>query len=244
MRIMCVVVVAAVDLLQLSWSWRPGVVVDLLASRRVDANLRILHVTGLPEGRFLTSPSLSLAPASCPRVPKASNRIGLGFLQGQRLKILASRSIDASFISQDIDGHIPSRLLPDLLQLSWSWRPGVVVDLLASRRVDANLRILHVIGLPEGRFLTSPSLSLAPASCPRVPKASNRIGLGFLQGQRLKILASRSIDASFISQDISQDIDGHIPSRLLPVVVFGWSPQLLDPFTWSGSWTFRPWLRD
>ena len=28
------------------------------------------------------------------------------------------------------------------------------------------------------------------------------------------------------------------------VVVFSWSPQLLDLFTWSGSWTFRPWLRD
>ncbi|MQM18873.1 hypothetical protein Taro_051871 [Colocasia esculenta] len=27
------------------------------------------------------------------------------------------------------------------------------------------------------------------------------------------------------------------------VVVFSWSPQLLDLFTWSGSWTFRPWLR-
>ncbi|MQL84542.1 hypothetical protein Taro_017053 [Colocasia esculenta] len=40
----------------------------------------------------------------------------------------------------------------DLLQFSWSWRPGVVVDLLASRLavvlggrgVDANLRILQV----------------------------------------------------------------------------------------------------
>ncbi|MQM13989.1 hypothetical protein Taro_046918 [Colocasia esculenta] len=28
------------------------------------------------------------------------------------------------------------------------------------------------------------------------------------------------------------------------VVVFSWSPQLLDLFTWSGSWIFRPWLRD
>ncbi|MQL68406.1 hypothetical protein Taro_000697, partial [Colocasia esculenta] len=27
------------------------------------------------------------------------------------------------------------------------------------------------------------------------------------------------------------------------VVVFSWSPQLLDLFTWSGSWTFRSWLR-
>ncbi|MQM22279.1 hypothetical protein Taro_055328 [Colocasia esculenta] len=30
----------------------------------------------------------------------------------------------------------------------------------------------------------------------------------------------------------------------LQVVVFSWSPQLLDLFTWSGSWTIRPWLRD
>ncbi|MQL72651.1 hypothetical protein Taro_004990 [Colocasia esculenta] len=29
----------------------------------------------------------------------------------------------------------------------------------------------------------------------------------------------------------------------LQVVVFSWSPQLLDLFTWSGSWTFRPWLQ-
>ncbi|MQL72518.1 hypothetical protein Taro_004852 [Colocasia esculenta] len=26
------------------------------------------------------------------------------------------------------------------------------------------------------------------------------------------------------------------------VVVFSWSPQLLDLFSWSGSWTFRSWL--
>ncbi|MQL83578.1 hypothetical protein Taro_016062 [Colocasia esculenta] len=28
------------------------------------------------------------------------------------------------------------------------------------------------------------------------------------------------------------------------VMVFSWSPQLLDLFTWSGSWTFHSWLRD
>ncbi|MQL83565.1 hypothetical protein Taro_016072 [Colocasia esculenta] len=28
------------------------------------------------------------------------------------------------------------------------------------------------------------------------------------------------------------------------VVVFSWSPQLLDLFMWSGNWTFRSWLRD
>ncbi|MQL96130.1 hypothetical protein Taro_028807 [Colocasia esculenta] len=62
----------------------------------------------------------------------------------------------------------------DLLQFSWSWRPGVVVDLLASRGVDANLRILQVIGSPKSRFYTWFSFSLAPASRPCIPKAYNR----------------------------------------------------------------------
>ncbi|MQL97452.1 hypothetical protein Taro_030146 [Colocasia esculenta] len=45
---------------------------------------------------------------------------------------------------------------------------------LGGRGVDANLRILQVIGSPEGRFPTLFSFSLAPASRPCIPKASNR----------------------------------------------------------------------
>ncbi|MQL93559.1 hypothetical protein Taro_026209 [Colocasia esculenta] len=125
-----------------------------LNGRGVDANLCNLQVIGSPEGRFSTWFFLSLALASCPRIPKASNshrrvvggswnvwhcrirrgnivatcnlhrslrrarrepgifRIDLGFLQEQRLKILASASIVAKFISRDTDDHIPCRLLP------------------------------------------------------------------------------------------------------------------------------------
>ncbi|MQM05576.1 hypothetical protein Taro_038393 [Colocasia esculenta] len=50
-------------------------------------------------------------------------------------------------------------------------RVAVAID---GRGVDANLRILQVIGSPESRFFTWFSFSLASASCPRVPKASNR----------------------------------------------------------------------
>ncbi|MQL83373.1 hypothetical protein Taro_015867 [Colocasia esculenta] len=50
----------------------------------------------------------------------------------------------------------------------------MVVVALGGRGVDTNLRILQVIGSPESRFSTWFSFSLAPASCPRVPKASNR----------------------------------------------------------------------
>ncbi|MQM14310.1 hypothetical protein Taro_047242 [Colocasia esculenta] len=85
-----------------------------IGGRGVDANLRILLVIGSPESKFFTWFSLPLAPTSRPCVPKASNRIGLGFLQGKRLKILASTLFVAKFISWDIDGQIPCRLLPDL----------------------------------------------------------------------------------------------------------------------------------
>ncbi|MQM01786.1 hypothetical protein Taro_034546 [Colocasia esculenta] len=50
-----------------------------------------------------------------------------------------------------------------------------VAVILGGRGVDANLRILQVIGSPEGRFPTLFSFSLAPASCPSVLKASNRL---------------------------------------------------------------------
>ncbi|MQM14311.1 hypothetical protein Taro_047241, partial [Colocasia esculenta] len=41
-----------------------------------------------------------------------NREISGGFLQGKRLKILASTSFVAKFISWDIDGQIPCRLLP------------------------------------------------------------------------------------------------------------------------------------
>ncbi|MQM23955.1 hypothetical protein Taro_057025 [Colocasia esculenta] len=53
----------------------------------------------------------------------------------------------------------------------WTFRVAVA---LGGIRVDANLRILQVIGSPEGRFPTLFSILLAPACCPSVPKASNR----------------------------------------------------------------------
>ncbi|MQL82028.1 hypothetical protein Taro_014505, partial [Colocasia esculenta] len=50
----------------------------------------------------------------------------------------------------------------------------MVAVAIGGRGVDANLRILQVIGSPEGKFFTWFSLPLAPASRPCVPKASNR----------------------------------------------------------------------
>ncbi|MQL72973.1 hypothetical protein Taro_005326, partial [Colocasia esculenta] len=234
--------------------------------RGVDANLRILQVIGSPESRFFTWFSFSLAPASCLRVPKASNRVSAG----KELKNLASTSLVAKLISQDIDDQIPCRLLPFLVCsvlgefptepvtseahpyphrkfLEWLIEEiGVVEEMIrrkvpsimcvvvveavvrpcelvvwkhkmwtfmvavafGGRGVDANLRILQVIGSPESRFFTWFSFSLAPASCPRVPKASNRVSAG----KELKNLASTSLVAKLISQDI----DGQIPCRLLP----------------------------
>ncbi|MQL93998.1 hypothetical protein Taro_026648 [Colocasia esculenta] len=87
------------------------------------------------------------------------NREIVGGSSGRRLKSLASRSIDASLISWDIDGQILCRRLSvsgsqccrllvksrvgpemkqDLLLFSWSWRPGVAVDWLASMLVDVH----------------------------------------------------------------------------------------------------------
>ncbi|MQL97829.1 hypothetical protein Taro_030525 [Colocasia esculenta] len=44
---------------------------------------------------------------------------------------------------------------------------------IGGRGVDANLRILQVIGSPESRFSTWFSSPLAPAFCPSGFKASN-----------------------------------------------------------------------
>ncbi|MQL88513.1 hypothetical protein Taro_021075 [Colocasia esculenta] len=52
----------------------------------------------------------------------------------------------------------------------WMLRVAVAVGGIG---VDANLRILQVIGSPESRFPTCLSLPLAPASHPRVSRASN-----------------------------------------------------------------------
>ncbi|MQM19143.1 hypothetical protein Taro_052143, partial [Colocasia esculenta] len=52
----------------------------------------------------------------------------------------------------------------------WTFRVAVA---LGGIGVDANLRILQVIGSPEGMFPTLFSIPLAPACCPSVPKASN-----------------------------------------------------------------------
>ncbi|MQL70968.1 hypothetical protein Taro_003296, partial [Colocasia esculenta] len=48
-----------------------------------------------------------------------------------------------------------------------------VAVVLGGIGVDANLRMMQVIGSPEGRFPTLFSIPLAPACCPIVPKASN-----------------------------------------------------------------------
>ncbi|MQL83104.1 hypothetical protein Taro_015590 [Colocasia esculenta] len=80
----------------------------------------------------------------------------------------------------------------------WTFRVAVAIG---GRGVDANLRILQVIGSPEGRFSALLSIPLAPACCPSVPKASNRTGLGFLQGLRPENLASRSLVAKLTSQE-------------------------------------------
>ncbi|MQL95766.1 hypothetical protein Taro_028428 [Colocasia esculenta] len=50
----------------------------------------------------------------------------------------------------------------------------MVAVAIGGRGVDANLRILQVIGSPVGKFSTWFSLPLVPASRPRIPKASNR----------------------------------------------------------------------
>ncbi|MQM10452.1 hypothetical protein Taro_043346 [Colocasia esculenta] len=118
------------------------------------------------------------------------------------------------------DPHHPQRNLhasKGEVQWLWTFRVAVV---LGGRGVDANLRILQVIGSPEGRFSTLFSIPLAPVCCPGVPKApsswkTHRMGLGFLQGLRPKNLAS----TSFAAKLISQDVDGQIPCRRFPVKV-------------------------
>ncbi|MQL88091.1 hypothetical protein Taro_020642 [Colocasia esculenta] len=82
-----------------------------------------------------------------------------------------------------------------LEQKKWRFGPEMKLDLLllvagvavilGGRGVDANLRILQVIGSPESRFFTWFSFSLAPASSPRDPKASNR--LRPVRGRRTRI---------------------------------------------------------
>ncbi|MQL79102.1 hypothetical protein Taro_011535 [Colocasia esculenta] len=64
----------------------------------------------------------------------------------------------------------------------WTFRMAVAIG---GRGVDANLRILQVIGSPEGRFCTWFSSSLAPTSRPCIPKASNR--LRSVRGRRTRI---------------------------------------------------------
>ncbi|MQL93847.1 hypothetical protein Taro_026497 [Colocasia esculenta] len=97
--------------------------------------------------------------------------------------------------------------------------------------VDANLRILQVIGSPEGSLLAltrgvaelrkeTPYHGAIPVGAGGGLGVNREIvgaGLGFLQGLRPENLAS----TSFVAKLLSQDVNGQ-------VVVFSWSPQLLD----------------
>ncbi|MQM09387.1 hypothetical protein Taro_042252 [Colocasia esculenta] len=78
-------------------------------------------------------------------------------------------------LSSNLPGSLHSRanalLLEGEVQWLWTFRVAVV---LGGRGVDANLRILQVIGPPESRFPTWFSSPLAPAVCPSGFRASNR----------------------------------------------------------------------
>ncbi|MQM18779.1 hypothetical protein Taro_051774 [Colocasia esculenta] len=91
----------------------------------------------------------------------------------------------------------------DLLQFSWSWRPGVALDWLASsfqQVLKGGWTIIECMA----------SLNCARKRCD-VVQFSWELVEG--SGLRPKNLAS----TSFVAKLISQDVDGQIPCRRLPV---------------------------
>ncbi|MQL80616.1 hypothetical protein Taro_013056 [Colocasia esculenta] len=107
----------------------------------------------------------------------------------------------------------------DLLQFSWSWRPGVAVDLLASRMwmfkvavaisglgVDANLRLMQVL---KGAWRIVGRV--ASPNCARTSRGVEQFSWELAEGSGLrpKNLAS----TSFVAKLISQDVDGQIHCR-------------------------------
>ncbi|MQM02111.1 hypothetical protein Taro_034873 [Colocasia esculenta] len=210
------------DLLLFSWSWRPGVAVDWLASMLVDVdclNLAADHpraalsAHSLPLLPQLRAPvSLKLLTGSeewlddrrtrgvaelheetsrrgaIPvgargglgvnrEIVGGSSVAGLGFLQGLWPENLASTSFVAKLLSQDVNNQVKSRVGPeikqDLLLFSWSWRPGVAVDWLASMLVDVdclNLAAAH------------PRAALSAHSLPLLPQLRAPVSLKLLTG--------------------------------------------------------------
>ncbi|MQL81788.1 hypothetical protein Taro_014260 [Colocasia esculenta] len=88
------------------WTFRVAVAIG---GRGVDANLRILQIL---KGAWRTVGRVALP--NCARKRRSVVQFPWELAEGSglRLKILASRSIDAWFISQDINGQSHCRLLP------------------------------------------------------------------------------------------------------------------------------------
>ncbi|MQM02699.1 hypothetical protein Taro_035464, partial [Colocasia esculenta] len=101
----------------------------------------------------------------------------------------------------------PAAVLSELAARSW-WTFRLAV-LVGGMGVDANLTVLQVIGSPEGCSLSSLSSPLAPASRPRVSKASSRAGLGFLQG----LWPENLVSTSLVAKVLSQEVNGQDPCR-------------------------------
>ncbi|MQL80297.1 hypothetical protein Taro_012746 [Colocasia esculenta] len=132
-----------------------------------------------------------------------------------------------------VKSRVGPEMKQDLLLFSWSWRPGVAVDWLASRLVDVDCLNLAAVdvdakgfeewlddrrtrGVAELREETSRrgAIPVGARGGLGVNREINgwkarRAGLGFLQGLRPENLAS----TSFVAKLLSQDVNGQIPCR-------------------------------